>query len=39
VLVIVNLSVFTNRVEIVRRMAAIGLPAMYGFQPFFWTAG
>ena len=38
-LVIENPSVFTNRVEVVRRMAAIGLPAMYGFQPFTLDGG
>lgn len=39
VLVIENPSVFTNRVDVVRRMAALGLPAMYGFQPFALDGG
>ena len=39
VLVIENPSVFTNRVDVVRRMAAIGVPAMYGFQPFALDGG
>jgi putative ABC transport system substrate-binding protein len=39
VLVIENPSVFTNRVDVVKRMAAAGLPAMYGFQPFALDGG
>ncbi|HSB25364.1 MAG TPA: ABC transporter substrate-binding protein [Burkholderiaceae bacterium] len=39
VLVIENPSVFTNRVDVVKRMAAIRLPAMYGFQPFALDGG
>jgi len=39
VLVIENPSVFTNRVDIVKRMAAARLPAMYGFQPFTLDGG
>lgn len=39
VLVIENPSVFANRAEIVRRMAALRLPAMYGFQPFALDGG
>lgn len=37
--VIENPSVFTHRIEIVRRMAALALPAMYGFQPFALDGG
>ena len=39
VLVIENPSVFTHRAEVVRRMAALRLPAMYGFQPFTQSGG
>lgn len=39
VLVIENPSVFTNRVEVVKRMAAARLPAVYGFQPFALDGG
>jgi len=39
VLVIENLSVFTNRADVVRRMSAIRLPAIYGFQPFALDGG
>jgi putative ABC transport system substrate-binding protein len=39
VLVIENPSVFTNRADVVRRMAALRLPAMYGFQPFTLSGG
>ena len=39
VLVIENPSVFANRAEIVKRMAAARLPAMYGFQPFTLDGG
>lgn len=39
VLVIENPSVFGHRAEIARRMAAIRLPAMYGFQPFTLDGG
>ena len=38
-LVIENPSVFTNRVDVVKRMAAIRLPAIYGFQPFALDGG
>jgi putative ABC transport system substrate-binding protein len=39
VLVIENPGVFTHRVEVVKRIAAIGVPAMYGFQPFALDGG
>lgn len=39
VLVIENPNVFTNRADVVRRMSAIRLPAMYGFQPFALDGG
>jgi len=39
VLVIENPSVFTHRADVVRRMAAVRLPAMYGFQPFTLAGG
>ncbi len=39
VLVIENPSVFTHRADLVRRMAAAGLPAIYGFQPFTLDGG
>lgn len=39
VLVIENPSVFSNRADVVRRMAVLRLPAMYGFQPFTLSGG
>ena len=39
VLVNENPSVFTHRVDIVQRMAALRLPAIYGFQPFAIDGG
>jgi len=39
VLVVENPSVFTHRADVVRRMAALRLPAMYGFQPFTLSGG
>jgi len=39
VLVVENPSVFANRNDVVRRMAALRLPAMYGFQPFTLSGG
>jgi putative ABC transport system substrate-binding protein len=39
VVVIENPSVFTNRVDVVKRMAAARLPAVYGFQPFTLDGG
>ena len=39
VLVIENPNLFANRVDVVRRMAAARLPAMYGFQPFTLDGG
>lgn len=39
VLVVENPSVFTHRVEVVRRITALRLPAMYGFQPFALSGG
>jgi putative ABC transport system substrate-binding protein len=38
-LVIENPSVFTHRAEVVRRITALRLPAMYGFQPFTLSGG
>ena len=39
VLVVENPSVFTHRADVVRRMTALRLPAMYGFQPFTLSGG
>ncbi len=39
VLVIENPSVFTNRVDVVTRMAVARLPAVYGFKPFTQDGG
>jgi putative ABC transport system substrate-binding protein len=39
VLVIENPSVFTHRADVVQRMAALRLPAVYGFQPFTLAGG
>ena len=39
VLVVENPSVFTHRPDVVRRMTALRLPAMYGFQPFTLSGG
>lgn len=39
VLVVENPSLFTHRADVVRRMTALRLPAMYGFQPFTLSGG